>query len=424
MRGYEKSGKVCGSALVWVVSVLAILIIFLLCAVTASTVYATRVSKQSINSQMKYTARSAVDVFISKYCGDTVYSSVSPSPLITEIGVGATAGPMEVKFNSPEPMNPMGKCEVGIKNEDNETFTITATASYEDIAEESVSAEIKKQSFFDAGLICPGSITFGEGAALDFGDDTAIVLDGTTINLSAAGGGNSGNNGNHGNGNNGNGNGNNGNGNGNNGNGNGNNGQPTGPVVSQVFNSGSNNKVYTSIDTGYFGTDTPFSAAPSAIDVSFDMPSGEYKKVANKNSFTDEITKYSFDGDYTGVIELSGKKTYYFNAESADTVTLDFLASSTEYSVVYIDAGSKNVKFNLKSIPETVILYINGENASLSIPNSVGTINGALYVGSISIGENAVPKLNYIRPGNTVCISSPNIDSYIFKFARYKQGVK
>ncbi len=157
----QQQNNTDGSALVWVVSVLAILMIMVFSAVTVAMAFAVKASKHNLEQQLFYTARSGLDMIIKDQC-DVDFENEGKTDVISSIPVGGVLQNIAVNFNSPEPLNPMGDCTAEIQRISDTKAKITVTAKYENLAQSSISAVV---NFIPKSSLAPPCVitanTFG-----------------------------------------------------------------------------------------------------------------------------------------------------------------------------------------------------------------------------------------------------------------------
>ena len=148
MKMKTRPNKQSGSALVWSVAVIAILMITVLATVSVALAYASSAAKRSMKNQVYYTAMSGLDIVIDWLCDGVKYvDGFDQHPVIDSMAIGSEYEyTLDLTTPASDGISIMGSCTAVVRRVDDKTVLVTVTAEIPETVTRSVSAVLQKKT--------------------------------------------------------------------------------------------------------------------------------------------------------------------------------------------------------------------------------------------------------------------------------------
>ena len=177
----NKPAEMYGSALVWSVGIIAILMIVVLATTSVALAYASSAARKNASAQARYTSECALEAVVNRLCDGVEYEGSNQHPVLDSIGVGSKKT-YTVDVNSPDDMSIMGECTVTVERRDDMSFIVTAVTDVADVGKSSASALIMKKVSYISGsapaLYVNDLMTLCNRSVLTVGDNSSVYLSG------------------------------------------------------------------------------------------------------------------------------------------------------------------------------------------------------------------------------------------------------
>lgn len=390
MKTKKLPNKINGSALVWAVAVIAILMITVLATVTVALGYASSAARRNVKNQAYYTAMSGLDIVIDWLCdGEKYIDGQTQHPVIDVMAIGSEYEyTLDLASPSADGMSYMGDCTAVIERLDEKTVTVTVTADIPEVASRSVSAVLQRKSTITPGagaalFLRSDKLTMERSSVLTAMKNTSII---STSNFEFRGD------------------------------------KTTLPTITVE----ENGMLYLSNIQNHINNkqvNIPETVRISSLFSTFDSPTVSYTLPGNEVEWTtlNNINKFESDKYYYVVsrnaannsghtFQLANGADYVFTARDNNT---DFplrisLANPTDKANVYlITGGGSSFNVELFEAPENVNIFICSENSNVIFMESMD-FTGFIYSKVVTVPSGAAVNLHAAAPEKHITVTYPD----------------